>query len=92
VDVGPSGPEFVRRFGARLGCSPDYLAAQAAAAGYLAAEAAARGYAPDDVRGWHTDTLLGPFRLDSTWKQAGYVPVAVQWRRGRRVLAAEPRA
>jgi ABC-type branched-subunit amino acid transport system substrate-binding protein len=43
VDVGPSGPEFVRRFEERLGHAPDYLAAQAAAAGYLAAEAAARG-------------------------------------------------
>jgi hypothetical protein len=35
--------------------------------------------------------LLGPFRLDGSWRQAGYVPVAVQWRRGRRVLATEPR-
>jgi hypothetical protein len=90
VDVGPSGPEFVRRFEARLGRSPDYLAAQAAAAGYLAAEAVARGYGADQVRGWQADTLLGPFRLDGSWRQAGYVPAAVQWRRGRRVLAAGP--
>jgi branched-chain amino acid transport system substrate-binding protein len=91
VDVGPSGPEFVRRFEGRVGHSPDYLAAQAAAAGYLAAEAAARDYGADEVRRWQADTLLGPFRLDGSWRQAGYVPVAVQWRRGRRVLAAEPR-
>jgi ABC-type branched-subunit amino acid transport system substrate-binding protein len=91
VDVGPSGPEFVRRFEARLGRSPDYLAAQAAAAGYLAAEASARGYGADEVRRWQADSLMGPFRLDGSWRQAGYVPVAVQWRRGRRVLAAEPR-
>jgi ABC-type branched-subunit amino acid transport system substrate-binding protein len=91
VDVGPSGPEFVRRFEGRVGRSPDYLAAQAAAAGYLAAEAAARGYGADEVRGWQADTLLGPFRLDTSWRQAGHVPVAVQWRRGRRVPAAEPR-
>ena len=90
VDVGPPGPEFVRRFEERVGHSPDYLAAQAAAAGYLAAAAAARGYGADDTRGWRADTLLGPFRLDSSWRQAGHVPVAVQWRRGRRVLAAEP--
>jgi branched-chain amino acid transport system substrate-binding protein len=90
VDVGPPGPEFARRFEERVGRPPDYLAAQAAAAGYLAAEAAARGYGADDVRGWHADTLLGPFRLDRSWRQAGYVPVAVQWRRGKRVLAFEP--
>jgi branched-chain amino acid transport system substrate-binding protein len=91
VDVGPSGPEFGRRFEGRVGHSPDYLAAQAAAAGYLAAEASARGYGADEVRRWQADSLLGPFRLDGSWRQAGYVPVAVQWRRGRRVLAAEPR-
>jgi ABC-type branched-subunit amino acid transport system substrate-binding protein len=89
VDVGPSGPEFVRRFEGRSGRSPDYLAAQAAAAGYLAAEAAARGYGADDVRGWQVDTLLGPFRLDRSWRQTGHVPVAVHCR-GKRVLATEP--
>jgi ABC-type branched-subunit amino acid transport system substrate-binding protein len=87
VDVGPPGPAFVRRFEGRVGHSPDYLAVQAAAAGYLAAEAVARGYGADDVREWKAGTLLGPFRLDSSWRQAGHVPVAVQWRRGRRVLA-----
>jgi len=90
VEVGPSSPEFVRRFQWRLGRTPDYLSAQAAAAGYLAGEAAARGYCPDEVRRWRTDTLLGPFRLDSSWRQTGYAPVAVQWRRGRRVVVAEP--
>jgi hypothetical protein len=72
----------------RFGRTPDYLSAQAAAAGYLASEAAARGYRPDEVRSWRTDTLLGPFRLDSSWRQTGYAPVAVQWRRGRRVVAS----
>ncbi|MGH9286850.1 MAG: hypothetical protein ACRD0V_00910 [Acidimicrobiales bacterium] len=91
VDVGPPGPEFVRRFEGRVGRSPDYLAAQAAAAGYLAAEALARGYRADDVREWRTDTLLGPFRLDRSWRQAGYVPVAVRWHRGKRVLVTEAR-
>jgi len=91
VDVGPSGPEFVRRFEGRVGRSPDYLAAQAAAAGYLAAEALARATRADDVREWRADTLLGPFRLDRSWRQAGYVPVAVQWRRGKRVLLTEAR-
>ena len=90
VEVGPSGPEFVRRFQWRCGRPPDYLSAQAAAAGYLAGEAAARGYRPDELRGWRTETLLGPFRLDISWRQTGYAPVAVQWRRGRRVVAAEP--
>ena len=91
VNVGSSGPEFVRRFEKRLGHAPNYLAALAAAAGYLGAEAAARGYGAAQVRGWQADTLLGPFRLNSSWRQVGYVPAAVQWCRGRRVLAAEPR-
>jgi ABC-type branched-subunit amino acid transport system substrate-binding protein len=86
VDVGPSSGEFVGRFKWRHGRPPDYLSAQAAAAGYLAAEAAAHDYGPDEVRRWRTDTLLGPFRLDSSWRQTGYAPVAVQWRRGRRVV------
>ena len=89
VDVGPSSSEFARRFKWRFGRPPDYLSAQAAAAGYLAAEAAAHGYRPDEVWRWRTDTLLGPFRLDGSWRQTGYAPVAVQWRRGRRVVVAE---
>jgi hypothetical protein len=90
VDVGLPGPEFVRRFEGLAGRSPDYLAAQAAAAGYLATEAALRRYGADDVRTWQATTLLGPFRLDSRWRQVGHVPVAVQWRGGERVLATEP--
>ena len=90
VDVGPSSAEFVRRFTWRCGRTPDYLSAQAAAAGYLAGEAVARGYRPDEVQRWRADTLLGPFRLDSSWRQTGYAPVAIQWRRGKRVVVAEP--
>jgi ABC-type branched-subunit amino acid transport system substrate-binding protein len=90
VDVGLPGPEFVRRFEGLAGRSPDYLAAQAAAAGYLATEAALRRYGADDVRTWQATTLLGPFRLDGRWSQVGHVPVAVQWRGGKRVLAAGP--
>jgi ABC-type branched-subunit amino acid transport system substrate-binding protein len=90
VDVGLPGPEFVRRFEGLAGRSPDYLAAQAAAAGYLATDAAMRRYGADDVRGWQATTLLGPFRLDGRWRQVGHVPVAVQWRGGGRVLAAGP--
>lgn len=90
VEVGPSGREFVRRFEPRFGRVPDYLSAQAAAAGWLAAEAVGRGYRPDDLREWRTDTLLGPFRLDSSWRQTGYSPVAVRWRRGARHVEAEP--
>jgi branched-chain amino acid transport system substrate-binding protein len=85
VAVGPSGPEFVRRFESRFGHPPDYLAAQAAAAGYLATTAVARGYGPGDVERWRTDTLLGGFHLDRSWRQIGYTPIAVRWRRGRRV-------
>ncbi|HYZ99190.1 MAG TPA: ABC transporter substrate-binding protein [Acidimicrobiales bacterium] len=90
ASVGPSGPELVRRFQRRFGHPPDYLAAQAAAAGYLATEATARGYGADDLPRWRTDTLLGPFRLDRTWRQTGYTPSAVRWRGGRREPAAGP--
>jgi ABC-type branched-subunit amino acid transport system substrate-binding protein len=91
VDVGPTGPQFVRRFQQRHGRAPDYLAAQAAAAGYLAAEAAARDYGPDQVRRWRTSTLLGPFALDGSWRQTGYTPLAVRWRGGRREPAPAAR-
>jgi len=90
VELGPSGPEFVRRFQRRFGRAPGYLSAQAVAAGCLASEAVERSYRPDDVRQWHTDTLLGPFRLDSSWRQTGYTPVVVQWRQGTRQVAAGP--
>jgi ABC-type branched-subunit amino acid transport system substrate-binding protein len=91
VDVGPTGPQFVRRFQRRHGRAPDYLAAQAAAAGYLAAEATTRDYGPDQVRRWRTSTLLGPFALDRSWRQTGYTPLAVQWRSGQREPAAAAR-
>jgi ABC-type branched-subunit amino acid transport system substrate-binding protein len=90
AEVGPSGPEFARRFEQRTGREPDYVAAQAAAAGYLAFEAHRRGYGPADIRRWRTSSLLGPFRLDRSWRQAGHAPATVQWRDGRRVLAADP--
>ena len=86
-DVGPSGSEFARRFWAANGRWPDYLAAQAAAAGYLGGEAFRRGLNGDGVGRWHTTTMLGPFSLDRDWRQVGYTPVAVRWRGGRRVRA-----
>lgn len=85
VEVGPTGGEFARRFQARFGCAPDYPAAQAAAAAYLGAEAARRDYGTREVSAWHTTTLLGPFRLDPSWRQVGYRPVLVRWEGGRRV-------
>lgn len=88
--VGPSGQEFVRHFEQRFGYRPDYVAAQAAAAGYLALEAHRRGRRLAGIHRWHTSSLLGPFRLDPSWRQVGHVPGTVQWRDGQRVLAAEP--
>jgi ABC-type branched-subunit amino acid transport system substrate-binding protein len=83
VEVGPAGSAFARGFEARTGRIPDYLAAQAAATGWLAAEATRRGFGAGEVHRWRTTTLLGAFTLDSSWRQAGYTPVVVQWRRGR---------
>ena len=89
AEVGPSGQEFARRFQQRFGHTPDYVAAQAAAAGYLALEAHRRGYGAADIQGWRTSSLLGPFRLDGSWRQIGHVPATVQWRDRRRIVVAE---
>lgn len=83
VEVGPGGATFAQRFEARAGRIPDYPAAQAAATGWLAAEATRRGLGADEVHHWRTTTLLGDFALDPSWRQVGYTPVVVQWRRGR---------
>lgn len=88
AEVGPSGRDFARRFEQRYGHGPDYVAAQAAASGYLALEAHRRGDERPDVRRWRTSSLLGPFRLDGSWRQSGYVPALVEWRDGRQVLVA----
>lgn len=81
-EVGPTATEFIRRYRTQHGEEPDYLSAQAAAAGHLAAEALRRGYGPDDVRRWQTSTLLGHFALDETWTQVGHRVATIQWRRG----------
>jgi len=83
AEVGPTAAAFARGFQARTGRIPDYPAALAAATGWLAAEATRRGLGADDVRRWHTTTLLGGFALDSSWQQVGYTPAVVQWRHGR---------
>lgn len=84
-EVGPSGSAFARRFEEANGEQAGYVAAQAAATGWLTTEALGRGYGWAEVHGWTTSTMLGPFSLDATWRQVGYVPVAVGWREGRLV-------
>ncbi len=81
--VGPSGTDFAERYLKRFEAAPSYVAAQAAAAGFLAADAHRRDLSPDEIRQWHTGTLLGAFALDDQWRQTGHAVATMQWRHGQ---------
>ena len=81
--VGPSGADFSQRYESENGEPPDYVAAQAAAAGYLAAEAHRRRYTQHQLNRWKTTTMLGNFALDESWRQIGNSPLTIEWRGGR---------
>ena len=81
--VGPSGAAFSQRYESENGEPPDYVAAQAAAAGYLAAEAHRRRYQHHELNRWKTTTMLGDFALDESWRQIGHTPTTIEWRRGQ---------
>ena len=85
--VGPSGADFLQRYESENGEPPDYVAAQAAAAGYLAAEAHRRRYTHHQLNLWKTTTMLGNFALDESWRQIGHSPITIQWRGGRQERA-----
>ena len=85
--VGPAGADFSHRYQSEYGEPPDYVAAQAAAAGYLAAEAHRRRYEHHELKRWKTTTLLGDFALDESWRQVGHSPITIEWRRGRQQRA-----
>ena len=85
--VGPAGADFSHRYQSKYGEPPDYVAAQAAAAGYLAAEAYRRRYQHHELKRWKTTTLLGNFALDQSWRQVGHSPITIEWRRGRQERA-----
>ena len=84
-EVGPSGDEFRLNYEDRYGEPPDYVAAQAAAAGHLGSEAHRRQLTHHDVRRWKTTSLLGAFELDEAWRQIGHGPLTIEWRNGRQV-------
>jgi ABC-type branched-subunit amino acid transport system substrate-binding protein len=85
--VGPSGADFSQRYESEKGEPPDYVAAQAAAAGYLAAEAHRRRYTHRQLHRWKTTTMLGNFALDESWRQIGHSPITIEWRSGRQERA-----
>lgn len=85
--VGPSGTAFSQQYESENGEPPDYVAAQAAAAGYLAAEAHRRRYQHHQLNRWKTTTMLGSFALDQSWRQIGHSPTTIQWRHGRQERA-----
>ncbi len=84
-EVGPSGASFAREYETTQGIPPDYVAAQAAAAGFLAGEALERGLTPDQIAGWRTSTLLGRFALDASWRQVGHEARTIRWEGGRQL-------
>ncbi len=86
-EIGPSGEDFAFRYEAKFGEPPDYVAAQAAAAGFLAVEANRRGYEHNQIKRWRTTTLLGSFALDQSWRQVGHAAITIRWLGGRRVRA-----
>jgi hypothetical protein len=81
--IGPTGTAFSQQYESANGEPPDYVAAQAAAAGYLAAEAHRRRYQPHQLNQWKTTTMLGNFALDQSWRQIGHTPTTIEWRRGQ---------
>ena len=83
--IGPSGTDFAIRYEERFDEPPDYVAAQAAAAGFLAAEAHRRGYERNQIRRWRSETLIGPFALDQSWRQVGHAALTIRWRGGHQV-------
>lgn len=86
--VGPTGADFSYRYQSAYGEPPDYVAAQAAAAGYLAAEAHRRRYTHHELKRWKTTTMLGNFALDQSWGQIGHTPTTIEWRHGRQERVA----
>ena len=85
--VGPAGADFSHRYQSENGEPPDYVAAQAAAAGYLAAEAHRRRYEHHELKQWKTTTMLGNFALDQSWRHVGHFPITIEWRHGRQERA-----
>jgi branched-chain amino acid transport system substrate-binding protein len=93
-ELGPSPQEFARRMRTEAGIDdPDYVGAQAYAAGLLAAAAleAAGGLDQDRIRaafsGLRTATLFGDFSIEpQTGRQAGHQMTLVQWHGGRKII------
>ncbi len=81
--VGPAGADFSHHNQSEYGEPPDYVAAQATAAGYLAAAAHRQRYQHHELKRWKTTTMLGNFALDQSWRQIGHTPTTIEWRRGR---------
>jgi branched-chain amino acid transport system substrate-binding protein len=99
-EIGPLPGEFARRMRTEQGIEePDYVAAQAYAAGLLAKAAVEAASALDQRRirnafsDLHTSTLFGNFAIDSeTGRQVGHQMMLVQWHGGRKVvIEPEPR-
>jgi branched-chain amino acid transport system substrate-binding protein len=91
---GPSPGEFARRMRGEAGvAAPDYVGAQAYAAGLLAAAALGAAGALDQGRiraafsELRTATLFGDFAIDPrTGRQVGHQMTLVQWHGGRKII------
>jgi branched-chain amino acid transport system substrate-binding protein len=95
-ELGPSPHEFARRMRIEAGINdPDYIGAQAYAAGLLASAAldAVGGLEQDRIRAAFSDlrtsTLFGNFAIDPrTGRQVGHQMTLVQWHGGRKIIIA----
>jgi branched-chain amino acid transport system substrate-binding protein len=100
-EIGPPPHEFARRMRTEAGIEePDYVAAQAYAAGLLAKEAVEAAGSLDQSRiraafsDLRTSTLFGKFAIDpQSGRQVGHQMMLVQWHGGRKVIIEpEPHA
>ncbi len=96
-DVGPTAAEFARRFEARFQTGPDYVAAQAYAAGLVAQRCVQLAGTTQDealrdaARALTLTTLYGDFRLDpATGEQIGHRLLTIQWQGDSRVIVWPP--
>ncbi len=88
----PGSAEFIRKFTAMSGKTPNYHAAAALAAAQLMARAVVStgSLNQDKIRNaileTDTVTIIGRFKLDATGLQVGHNPLLVQWQKGNKEI------
>jgi branched-chain amino acid transport system substrate-binding protein len=95
--TGPDSAWFMSEYRKRFDAVPEYVAAQAFAAGVVFAECLRRAGSLDDDRllaaahALDVVTFFGRFRIDAaTGKQTGHQMVLVQWQEGKKAVIWPP--